>query len=961
MMKVPININGLPLMDFQDHSPDLHTMNRISTRTRLDRFSRVILLSGCLFALHASAAQQGTDYYEDALRRFDAQDVKGAIVQLKNALQHDPKLLAAQVLLADAYLITGSAAAAETALEAAAKLGADRSLIMPKMAQALSAQLKYRALLDQISPQGMPPFVAAEILTYRGMAYMALGNFKQADQALREAEQRSPDSVAVKVAQGTLQLRQGNLTGARATADRAVAMAPNDASVWNLKASVSHLAGNAQAALADYGKALSLNPNHLDARLGRIGILMDLNKLQEAASDLTALKKFSAGDPRAAYLVALAAARRGDKEGTRIALTEATAVLDQLPPEAVKGNAQLLMLGGLANYGLGQPAKARTYLEGYIAVEPRNAGARKLLASIMLDEKEYNAVIEVLYPFAGAASPDPKVLTLLASAYMGKKQYVQATDLFEKAARIAPNAADSAIGLGMSHLGAGRVGEGIAQLQEIFSKDPGQSRAGLMLASTYLSRGEHAKAAEVARKVVAKEPGNLTALNLLGSALAAGKDRAGARAAFTKAANQQPNFLPAQLNIARLDRAEGKTQAARKRLDAILKASTDNPEALLELAHVENRDGRPAEAIRWLQRIRSGQSKALAPMLFLTEMYLRRGDAKSALEVARELETVYPENLSVLGAVGQSYLAAGDIDKARTTFNRMSRMAGFDSAALTRIAELLMSIRAFDDVNAVLNKVLSQNPGYLPAQFMMAELDLQAGRLAAAEERAGKLRSANPGLTAANRLLGRTYMAQKKHTAAIAEFQAALSRERSGTNTLALFQAHVAAGDSKSATDLMQAWLRDHPDDTAAQSALAEAYMRGGQWQQARSAYQAFLKKRPKDVGALNNLANISLKLNAPQALTYAQQAHALAPGDPNLADTLGWILVRQGKAQQALPYLRDARLRAAGNRTIQYHLGVALHQLGRKSEARRELQGAVTGPGNFDGIDEARALLQQR
>lgn len=947
-------------MDFQDHSPCMQGINRNSARTRLSRFGRAILLSGCLFAPHAAAAQQATDFYEDALRRFDSRDVKGAIVQLKNALQQDPKLLAAQVLLADAYLMTGSTAAAETALDAAAKLGADRSVIMPKMAQALSAQLKYRALLDQVNPQGLPPFVAAEILTYRGMAYLALGNFKQAEQALREAEQKSPDSVAVRVAQGSLQLRQGNTQGARATAERAVAMAPNDASAWNLKASVFHVSGNIQAALADYGKALSLNPNHLDARLGRVGIFMDLHRLQEMEADLKSLNAMSAVDPRAAYLVALAAARKGDQENTRIALTQAAEVLDQLPPEAVKGNAQLLMLGGLANYGLGQPAKARTFLEGYILVEPRNPGARKLLASIKLDEKEYNAVIKLLYPFAGTASPDPQLLTLLASAYMGKKQYVQATELFEKAARIAPNAADSAIGLGMSHLGAGHIGEGIAQLRAVFDKDPGQARAGLMLVSTYLGRGEHAKAADIARKIVAKEPGNLTALTLLGSALAAGKDRAGARAAFTKAANLQPNFLPAQLNIARLDRAEGKTQAARKRLDAILKASTDNPEALLELAHVENRDGRPTEAIRWLQRIRSGQSKALAPMLFLVEMHLRRGDAKSALEVARELETVYPENLSVLGAVGQSYLATGDIDKARATFNRMSRVAGFDSTSLSKIADLLMSIRAFDDANAVLNKVLSQNPGYLPAQFMMAELDLLAGRLAAAEKRAGELRAANPGLTAVNRLMGRIFMAQKKHATAIAEFQAALSRERSGVNTLALFQAHVAAGDSKSATDLMQAWLRDHPNDTAAQSALAEAYLRGGQWQQARSAYQAVLKKHPKDVGALNNLANISLKLNDPQALAHAQQAHALAPSDPNIADTLGWILVHQGQAQQALSYLRDARLRAASNPAIQFHLGAALHQLGRKAEARKELQGALAAPGEFEGKEEARALLRQ-
>jgi len=936
-------------------------MNQKRTGIGRSRLSRALLLSSCLFALHASAAQQASVYYEDALRRFDSKDAKGAIVQLKNVLQQDPKHLAALVLLADAYLMAGSAVAAETALLTATKLGADRSVILPKLAQALNAQLKYRVLLDQVSTQGLPPLVVAEILVYRGVAYLALGNLKQAEQTLKEAERLNPDAVAVKVVQGTMMLHQGNLQGARATAERAVAMAPNDAAAWNLKASVFHLSGNAKTALADYGKALSLNPEYLDARLGRVGLLMDLKRHQEAEPDLRVLKKYAASEPRAAYLIALAAARQGDAEATRAALAEATTVLDQLPPEMIRGNAQLLMLGGLAHYGLGQPTKARSYLEGYITVEPRNLGARKLLASILLGEREYNAVIEMLYSVAGSTSPDPEALSLLASAYMGMKQYQRATKLFEQAVHILPNAANSAIGLGMSHLGAGHIDEGIAQLQDVFSKNPGQAGAGLMLAATYQRRGEPAKAVEVARKIIANDPRNLTALNLLGSMLAAGKDRAGARAAFTKAAQLQPSFLPVQINIARLDLAEGKVQAARKRLNAILKVSPDNPDALLQLAYVENRDGHSAEAIRWLQRARSGQSRTLTPLLYLVEMYLKTGDAKNALAVAQELETVYPDNLTVLGAVGQSYLADGSVDKARATFNRMTRSAGFDSAALTRIAELLMRVGAFDDAGFALKKALINNPGYLPARFTMAELDMQAGRLAMAERRAGEIRSANPGFAATTRLLARIYMAQGKHAAAIQEFRTALSKEPSGANTLALFQAYIEAGDSKAGIDLMQTWLRGHPQDSAAQSALAEAYLRGGQLQLARTTYEAVLKQRGKDVGVLNNLANILLRLNEPQALNYAQQAYALAPGNPDIADTLGWILVRKGQAQQALPYLRDARLRSASNRVIQYHLGVALHTLGRKAEARRELRAALAAQGNFAGMDEARVLLQQR
>ncbi len=934
-------------------------MDRTSTKTRLARQITVCLLTGLLLSFQA-IAQQGTDYYEDALRRFDARDIKGTVVQLKNALQQNPKLLPAQVLLAEAYLLNGSPAAAEAALMEAEKLGADRTVTAPLFAQSYVRQFKYRLLLDRVSPEGLPSPVAADVLVQRAAAYMGLGNLKQAEQSLRQAEKFSPESASVRIAQGTLLLQQQNLAAAKTMAEQALAMAPNDPGSWNLKASIAHLGGDVQTALSAYGKALSLNPEYLDARVARAGLLMDLNRKQEAEADIKALAPYSAADPRAAYLVSLAAAQRGDAAATRKALAEATAILDQLPPEMIKRNAQLLMLGGLAHFGLRELEKAQSYLQGYIALQPRHAGARKLLAAILLDRGEHKEAIRLLSPLSEASPPDPQVLTMLASAYLGRKQYVQSAELFERAARLAPDSAEAAVGLGMTHLGAGRIGQGIDELRQVFAKDPGQTRAGLVLASTHLRRGEPGLAVEVLRKMVARNPGNLAVLNLLGTALLAGKDPAGARGVFTQAAHKDRNFLPVQLNIARLDLAEGKREAARKRLNAILKAHADLPEALFLLARVEESEGRGGESIRLLERLRISKNQPLEPVLYLVELHLRRGDAKKALSVAQELVALYPDSLPALEAMGRAYLAEGSPGKATVTFTQMSRAAGYDSAALTRVAELLMSVRAFEEAGHALNKALSNNPNHLSARFMSVELDLRAGRLAEAQKGALQLRAAHPGHPASARLLGAVYMAQNKPAAAVAEFKQALARERSGANTLALFQAHLEAGEGKAAIELMQAWLRDNPRDVAAEAALAEAYLRLGDLAQARTTYLGYLKKRPKDAGALNNLANITLKLNDPQALSYAQQAYALAPGDPNIADTLGWILVRKGQAQQGLTYLRDARLRAASNPVIQYHLAVALHQLGRKAEARKELQGALAAPNDFEGKEEARALLRQ-
>lgn len=920
-------------------------------RVHLRAFAAALITAATL------ATPVRADYYEDALRRFDSGDLNGAVVQLKNALQQNPRLLPAQVLLADAYLLLGMSAAAEAALDTAAQLGADRAVLAPKLAQALRGQFKFQELLRRVQPTGLPAPVAAEVLIERAAAHTGLGNFRQAAQSLEEAARLDPRATRVHVAQGTLRLKQGDLKGAAASAQRALELDRGDAHAWNLRGSIAHVRGDVADALKDYAQALNLDPDHLDARLARAGLLMDVQRHAEAEADLAVLRRLSPGDPRAAYLFALAAARRGDAEATRAALVQATGVLDPIPAEAIKGNAQLLMLGGLAHFGLGQPSKARGYLQSYVALEPRHPGARKLLAAILLEERDYKRVIELLSPFAGGPSPDPQLLTLLATAYMGRKQYQLATDLFEQAARLAPDLTDGALGLGMSHLGAGRVGQGMALLRDVFDKDPGQTRAGMLLATTHLNRGESRQALAIARRMAEREPDNLSVLDLLGRALLADGDAAGARQAFTRAARLQRNFLPAQVNLARLDMAEGRHAQARTRLEAILEASPGHGDALLELARLDQRTGKRDDAIRRLESARVHRATPLPPLLYLVELHLDAGNAASALDVAMELDGRHADHPAVMDALGRAYAASGDFDRARVTFARMSRQAGFDAARLTHIAGLMLRIGALEDARAALDKALSSAPDHAGAQRLRVELDLRAGRHDAAEKRARALRARHADAASAS-LLGHVLMARNKPAAAVPEFRAALAAQPGGANTLALFQALLAAGEGDAAIGLMRTWLRDNPHDVAAEAALAEAYLRLGRWRDARDAYQGYLKKQPKDVGALNNLANVLLRLDDRGALTIARQAHALAPADPNVADTLGWILVRQGEPAQALPYLRDARLRAPANAQIQYHLGVALHQLGRKAEARRELQGALASPGGFEGREDARALL---
>lgn len=212
---------------------------------------KLFLVSGLLASLGLSSAAladretQAARFYEDALVRYGRNDVQGTIVQSKNALQQDLRLVSAHILIGQAYLKAGQRHAAERALLDAERLGVDRTETALPMAEALFDQGKHRAVLDRGMAEGLAAESRARLLTLRGRAFMELLDYESADKALTEAEATDPGAVAVVVARATLALNSGQLDAARQLAERVVARAPNDAAASNILASIHHVQGGA--------------------------------------------------------------------------------------------------------------------------------------------------------------------------------------------------------------------------------------------------------------------------------------------------------------------------------------------------------------------------------------------------------------------------------------------------------------------------------------------------------------------------------------------------------------------------------------------------------------------------------------------------------------------------------------------------------------------------------------------
>ena len=918
-----------------------------------------ILFFGIALALSCSARagpDQASRYYENALQRIEKRDLPGAVIQLKNAIKEDGRMLSAHLLLGKTLLRSGQVKAAQAALEETLSLGVDRGEVAVPLGQIYLLLDEPRLFLDRFAPPESPPALKAEVLALRGTAYAAIGDKGLATRSFEDARAADPKSAAPYVAEIPLAVAAGDLRRAASLADKAIELEPNGALAWSMKGSVLHARNESREALAAYERALANEPRYAEARVAHAGLLIEQNRYADAEKDLEFLAAERLDDARATYLRALVAGSKGDAPGVKAALVKAAQMIDALPAKWVATQEHLVMVGALSHYGLRNLEKARGYLEALIARSSRNLAPQKLLASIYVELRQFDRALPMLESLRKSGPEDPQVLFLLGSAYLAQGQFARAAEFLELAAARGGNAA-TIHALGLSQLALGRDELGFASLEKAYAANPGDVVAGMELAMTYSRRGQSKKALQIAEAMAKRDSANLALINFLGTVKTTSGDLPGARIAFEKSLQTDPRFRPAVLNLARLEATQGRVDAARTRLNTWLAAQAQDTDALYELGAVESRAGKPAEAIAVWRKAYALQSRDMRIALTLIDILADQGQFDAALTTAKELVAKFPREASPLLALGQVHLSKGDVGSARSTFESASRIPGLNPGTIVQIGRAQLTAGNFAAAVLDAQKALESQNGHLPALTLLVETEARRGDMGRAEAALKEMVKASPKGVATLLTRANLAMARGRHAEALADYLEAFSREPNTPTMINVVQAYGALGQPAKAEPFIGQWLKKRPQDPATLLALGEVQTANGKLEAARSTYGQALALQPSNALILNNMAVVLQKLNDPAAEVMANKALALKPGNPDIADTLGWILVQRGELATGLRHLREARLRRPESGDIRFHLAYALFKSGRASEAREELAPALKGPDGPRIASEAKLL----
>lgn len=439
------------------------------------------------------------------------------------------------------------------------------------------------------------------------------------------------------------------------------------------------------------------------------------------------------------------------------------------------------------------------------------------------------------------------------------------------------------------------------------SDEAAQALLGLQLAT---GRYDDAKQA-LARQLAAATPATLPiAIATVQRQLARVQDRARGLALLRELLEPYRDSLDARLTLAQVAMVGGdRPGAIREARDALVRFP-DSELAALTLAQImENKADAEKSLADFLQKNPKAREVRLARARMLFEQ-VKLADAKKEFQI---LLQQYPKDQTVLYALGLLSVQAGELKEAE----------GYLSAYVKSLDGKPDRERDSSQALMVLAQ-LAEERGDIAGALKWLELTdaSNPGNATAALVKRAQLTAKTGKLDDARALLGQVEVDSNDERVKLVIAEAQLLRDAGRLNEAIKLIEDALESASENA-DL----LYEH-------AMLAE---KARQFDAMERSLRQLMKVAPENQHAYNALGYSFAERNVrlPEAYDLIKKATELAPEDPYIMDSMGWVEFRLGRLEKAEQTLRQA-YGLKPDPEIAAHLGEVLWVRGREDEAKK-------------------------
>jgi tetratricopeptide (TPR) repeat protein len=537
----------------------------------------------------------------------------------------------------------------------------------------------------------------------------------------------------------------------------------------------------------------------------------------------------------------------------------------------------------------------------------------------------------------------------LGNLYASQNKPKDADAAFKTAADLSPVRSSIRLSYANFKIQTGDLAEGKRLIEEITKQTPDYLPAWLRQAEIALAEKRFQDCEALLSQALARDTDNFEALLLRGRLfLVQGQgDKAVAQMDRMSALYDRSPTVFYNLALAHL--ALDDPAKAIADLNKALSLQPRYPEATVLLAQLNIKKGDPASAITSLTQLTRQQPNMVEAHLLLANAYLVQQNPDQALTVYTQMASLFPKNPQVPFLTGMILARQKKLAEARKEFEKALKMAPHSNIALEELVNLDITENEFKAALDRIDKDLDPK-AVVARQLLSAKVHIARAQFLAAKETKNAAAPAKLDVPTAQDDISQAETALLKAI----EVEPNLP-----TSYLMLAQLYISTGKEQAALDRLNT-LVSKTNNVVAYMQIGMIYDMLNNYPAARDAYEKLLTVNPNFGPALNNLSYVYSEHlgNLDKAYTLAEKCRQLAPRDPSIADTLGWILYKKGEYPRALGLVADSASQLPDQPEVQFHLGMVQYMMGDERPARIALQRAAGSPLDFAGKEEAGRRL---
>lgn len=625
---------------------------------------------------------------------------------------------------------------------------------------------------------------------------------------------------------------------------------------------------------------------------------------------------------------------------------------------------------------------ARREVNQSLKLQPNAALSHAVLGRVYLELGDGAAAESELRIAVDAGLAEVRVQHLLLHAYLLQND---AQRVLDDAGAIGPSANAQSYAHRVRARAAASLGDfarASAEFDKAGALTPNSSLLWSDVGRFRLNAGNVAGAQEAGQRAVTLNAKNPDALMLMGELVRGQYGLTAAIPWFQKILDIDPNHLGALLESAATLGDAGQAKAMLALTRQVLQLDPDNARAYYLQAVMAARAGNAELARGLLYRIEGKLDKLPGAMLLQAVLDMNAGGSEQAIAKLQDLIKLQPENLKVRRLLGAAMWRAGDHKSAITVLEPVAQRGDADSYTLSIIGRAYEKDGNREAAATYLDRAAEPMRGE-PVPFEMSRdlialastqanandaniaipritLMLASGQKDEALALARQLAERNPGAPAAFVLVGDALMAKDQPSDAATAYAKAANITFSESTALRYIEALRRSDKEGEALHVLDLFLSQNPRSVAGLLLASDHFLTTGQWDRAIAILQGLrFRIGDRDATILNSLGWAWFnKGDAIKAANFAAAAYAIAPTNPALANSYGWILFKTGKDKVGgIALLQKAVAIAPNHPGLRFQLAQALVATGRGDEAKPHLLVAVAAAG-FAQHSQAAALL---